>query len=538
MACVDLVAFPLQLLIGAHPDWIEQPVAVVEDERPQSRVLFVNAQARRLGVRIGQRYAMALSLARTLHASAVPPSQIERGVRLIADRLRRYSPHVEPSKEQRGVFWLDASGLRHLYPSLQAWADLIRVDLQQEGLIASIAVGFSRFGAYALATSQRGVLVCADAEEERSRVERVPLARLRLDPDVRDRLLALGIDTVGGFLRLPAGSLRTRFGAEVEALHRLASGAQWAPLVPVPAVVRHQRRVEFDAPEHNIERLIFAIKSHLDVLATAVARLSQAIVEVVLWMTLDDRSTRSESVTPAAATLDVAQLLTLVRLRLDAVQLSAGQPRAESRGIVTLRVSVNTCPATSDQRGLLPERTRRDAAAANRALARLRAELGEGSVVRAVIRDAHLPSARFAWELLTHVPDHASPRVVAMRPLVRRILEVPVLAPTGSQETRCNIALRRAEPSGSAAAGGPDHRRQGSGGSPKPCAKAKGPPLHQDSLEAIEPADLDGPYVIAGGWWSGGVRREYYFVRTSDGALLWVYFDHRRQQLFIQGTVE
>lgn len=483
MACVDLVAFPLQLLIGAHPEWIEQPVVVVEDERPQSRVLFVNAQARRLGVHTGQRYAMALSLARHLHASTVPPSQIERGVRLIADRLRRYSPHVEPSTEQHGVFWLDASGLRHLYPSLQAWADLIRVDLQQEGLIASITVGFSRFGAYALATSQRGVLVCADAAEERARVERVPLARLRLDPDVRDRLLALGIDTVGGFLQLPAGSLRTRFGAEVEALHRLASGTQWAPLVPVPAIVRHQRRVEFDTPEHNVERLIFAIKNHLDVLATAVARLSQAIVEVVLWMTLDDRSTRRESVTPAAATLDVAQLLTLVRLRLDAVQLSAGQPRAESRGIITLRVSVNTCPATSDQRGLLPERTRRDAAAANRALARLRAELGEDRVMHAVIRDAHLPSARFAWEPLTHVPEHASPRVVTTRPLVRRILATPVLM-------------------------------------------------------SSEPLNPDGPYVIAGGWWSGGVRREYYFVRTSDGALLWIYFDHRRQQCCLQGTVE
>jgi protein ImuB len=488
MACVDLVAFPLQLLIGAHPAWIEQPVAVVEDERPQSRVLFVNAQARRLGVHTGQRYAMALSLARHLHASTVPPSQIERGVRLIADRLRRYSPHVEPSTEQHGVFWLDASGLRHLYPSLQAWADLIRVDLQQEGLIASIAVGFSRFGAYALATSQRGVLVCVDAEDERTRVERVPLARLRLDPDVRDRLFALGIDTVGGFLRLPVGSLRTRFGAEVEALHRLASGTQWAPLVPVSAIVRHQRRVEFDAPEHNVDRLIFAIKNHLDVLAAAVARLSQAIVEVVLWMTLDDRSTRSESVTPAAATLDVAQLLTLVRLRLDAVQLSAGQPRAESRGIVTLRVSVNTCPATSDQRGLLPERTRRDAAAANRSLARLRAELGEDSVVRAVIRDAHLPSARFAWEPLTHVPEHAAPRVVTMRPLVRRILATSISTSSG--------------------------------------------------WESIEPLNPDGPYVIAGGWWSGGVRREYYFVRTSDGALLWIYFDHRRQQFVLQGTVE
>ena len=78
LACVDVVALPLQLLLGEHPDWIDQPAAVIEDERPQSRVLFVNRHARRLGVRTGQRYAMALSLARRADGeTTITPFEID-----------------------------------------------------------------------------------------------------------------------------------------------------------------------------------------------------------------------------------------------------------------------------------------------------------------------------------------------------------------------------------------------------------------------------------------------------------------------------
>lgn len=590
LACVDVAAFPLQLLLCEHPDWAAQPVAVVEDDRPQSSVLFTNVHARKLGVRIGQRYASALALARNLHAGAVSPSQIDRGVRMIADRLRRYSPHVEPSSDIPGVFWIDASGLRHLYPSLRAWADLIRVDLEQEGMIASIAVGFSRFGAYALAISQRGTVMCADATEERTRVQRVPLAWLNLEPDARDRLLALGIETVGDFLRLPGNGIRTRFGAAAETLHQLAAGTRWSPIVPVPAEVRHQRFVAFDAPESSIERLLFVIKRRLDSLATIVSRQGEAIVEVVLWMKLDDRTTRIESVKPAASTLDVAQLLTLLRLRLEALQLSSG--------IVTLRVSVDTCVTTSDQRGLLPEQTLRDADAANRALARIRAECGDQSVVHAAIRDAHLPSARFAWEPMTHVPAQASPRVVTSRPLVRRILTAAVPLPMGFQISEgasgihpaiweeCRASGLRGDgarnwhfvraaceltPSRDSAMGGDRAdmpalpSRQFQTDAHRTAPSRPGPTTFPDggmnapvALPVAEHAsaagsqkssfakatvdkpspELHGPYVLSGGWWGGGVRRDYYFVRVAHGELWWIYFDHRRQQFFLQGKVE
>lgn len=476
LACVDIVALPLQLLLRTEPDWARAPVAVVEDDRPQALVLYANARARRLGVRPGQRFATALAFAKDLRAGTVSRSQIARHITQLADSLRLYSPHVEPSTDTEGVFWLDAQGLERLHPSLQTWAEGIREGLQRLGLRASIAVGFTRFGTYALARYHRGVTCYADEADEAAAVARVPLTQIDLAPDATARLHALGITTVGDFLRLPGDGIRQRFGDAAHARYVLASGRRWAPLVPVPAEARYEQEIHFDAPESHTERLVFIVKRLLDMLLSAIARQARAVVAPVMWMKLDDRSTRTEQLRPAASTLDAAQLLTLVRLRLDTLRLSSG--------IVTLRMTAETCPAASHQRLLFDRHARRDLDAAQQAFARLRAEFHEEVVVRARMQQAHLPAARFVWELLDRMPAAAAPRIVPSRPLVRRIY-----ARSASLQGR------------------PDRR-------------------------------LFGPYVVSGGWWAGGVQRDYYFTLTDRGTLRWVYYDHRTRRLFLQGLVE
>src|SRR5579859_514495 len=143
-ACVNVAAFPLQLLMAEHPDWRALPIAVVENDRPQALVSFVNARARKAGVRTGQRFTTALSIEPRLRAGTVPASRIEDGMRSLTERLRRYSPRVEPSTDVPGVFWLDASGFERLHPSLRVWAEDVHADLDRIEMWSSIAVGFSR----------------------------------------------------------------------------------------------------------------------------------------------------------------------------------------------------------------------------------------------------------------------------------------------------------------------------------------------------------------------------------------------------------
>lgn len=489
LACVDVAAFPLQLLLGQRPDWRTYPVAVVEDDRPQARVLFVNELARALGVRTGQRYATALAIAHELHGGVVARTHLEQGVQAVVEMLRAFSPHVEPSTDTSGVFWIDVSGLGSLYRSSTAWATQVHEALGRAGFQSTVVVGFTRFGTYALAISHPGVLCCRHPREEQARVEQVPLDRLPLDPDVRDRLIALGVTNAGDFLRLPADAIRLRFGAATDALFRLATGHSWAPLQPAPVEPTFEAGpLHFERAEDSVERLVFLLKRQLDRLVVDIASHHQVIAGLTLHLQLDNRSTRTESIRPAAATLDTAQLLSLIRLRLEAIELASG--------IVAMTVKADTCPGMADQHRLFQE-SRRSADAAHQAFARLRAECGDQSVVRARLCDGHLPTTKFTWEPLVKLPDRTSPRVTTARPLVRRIHAVPpAVAMTDVGE---NAELRH------------------------------------------------GPYIVSGGWWGetgrepgsmAGAHREYSFVHTRDGELWWVYFDRRRRRMFLQGRIE
>ena len=206
MACVELPAFPLQLLLKQHPDWADRPVAVVDRDKPQGVILWVNEQARAARIRTGTRYSAGLSLARTLHAGEVSATAIEAGLAALVDRLRRFSPEVEPCPEEPGVFWLNASGLSHLYASPRQWANEINTALQASGFRASIAVGFSRFGTYAIAktvAAGAAVAVVRDQTRERVLAGQVPLEQLWIDPSLRDSLQKIGVRNRESLLAAP-----------------------------------------------------------------------------------------------------------------------------------------------------------------------------------------------------------------------------------------------------------------------------------------------------------------------------------------------
>ena len=496
MACVELPAFALQLLLKRHPEWVDRPVAVVDRDKPQGVILWVNEQARAARVRTGMRYSAGLSLAHTLHAGEVPLGDVERGVEAMVNRLHRFSPDVEPSGDEPGVFWLNASGLSYLHASLHRWAREIVASLRTCGFRAAVAVGFTRFGTYAVARTLapgEPVAVIRDRAVERRLAGRVPLSRLGIDPAFRDSLHKLGVRTVQAFLRLPCEGIRRRFGPQAQRLHRLAAGDLWAPLQPQRVTEPLAARCDLDDPESDAVRLLFHIKRLLDRLLATVRARHEALAELTLRLRLDRAGVHTERLRPAAPTLDVVQLMNLVRLRLESLALGAG--------VVEVRVAGRAVATAAVQQGLFIERPRRDRAAAERALARVCAEFGDDAVARALLCEAHLPEARFAWEPVAAVPL-PEPCEVACRPMVRRIHARPLALPPALE---------------------PD---------PEPHDR----PVRGGETGCVR--ELAGPYLVSGGWWRSAVHREYYFVRMRDGDMLWVYYDRRRRRWRWQGQVE
>ncbi len=491
MACVDLPAFPLQLLLRQHPDWRDYPVAVVDSDRPQGLVLWINERARAARILTGMRFAAALSLSADLRAAAVPKARITRGVRGIARWLRRHTPHVEPSEGEPGVFWLDASGLEGLYPSLMTWARGIESDLAARDFTATVIVGFRRFASYALAKSKQGVLVLHHPQDEQAALQVVPLERLAIDPRTRDTLAKLGVLNIGQLLALPAEGIRQRYGEAAFDLHRLATGELALPLQPeqpVPPVTAH---LILDQAETEVERLMHWIEQQLPQLLHELAGRGQALDELRILFRFERMGEHKEQVRPATPTLDVHQILELIRLRLSVTRLPDG--------VEELRLLARAAAPERGQLELLAEHPRRDVEAANRALARVRAALGDQSVVRARLCAGHLPENRFDWEPLSRL-EVPHPAPLQQRRLVRRLYRRPIPLP------------------------------------PRPRHEPDGWMLY--GLEQGPVVRVFGPYIIAGGWWVRPVHREYHFAETQKGELLWVFYDRVRRRWFVHGRIE
>ena len=506
VACVELPALPLQLLLLDHPSWREHPVAVVEADRPQAKLLWVNERARALRVLPGMRFASARSLAPQLRAAVVGADRIERAVADLFALLLDFSPRVEiGDPDQPGTFWVDPSGMVLLWGELGAWAQAMQQALQQSGHAATVIVGFHRFRCLAIARSagvsrgSAGVWVISDRRREARMAASVPLDRLAISPRLRDDLAGLGVRTLGEFMALPGPELRVRFGVEAERLHQRGLDDHWAPLQARALVDPVLERVELDPPEADLGRLLFRIKPVLERLLEQLAGRGSAMSALHLRLGLERTPEAIEQrLEPASPTLDTMQVLELLRLRLDALQLSAHPDRA----IESFSLELEGQRVDPRQIALFRAQVRRDLEAGDRALARLCAALGPEAITRPQLRPAHLPEARSSFVPTNHLrfPESRNMQIEgSLAPRIRRLLQRPRLLPPRS----------RNEPDGW---------------------------IIEPELGPVE--KLHGPFRASGGWWVREVERDYYFAQTRSNAVLWVFYDRPRRRWYLHGWLE
>lgn len=491
LACVDVPALALQLLLRRHPDWKPHPMAVVDEDKPTGTIEWVNQRAWRLQIRPGMRYAAALSLSGDLRAAVVSAEAREEAIDELLATLKRFSPRVEPVPRTEGTFWLDASGLERLYPCLSTWADALHDALEEDGTRATVVVGFEKYAVLALALARHRRRVLSSPAQERENWLRVPIDRLGLAPGMLRYLERMGVGTLGQLLALPEAELVQRFGKGAGQWH------QWAAAGTKEGIVGHHERppvvreMEWDHAVRDTDRLMRAIASMLPAMVGELLRRDEQLTAITLEMRLDRAGVIRERIAASSPTLDEGLWLDLMRLRLASAALPTG--------VIALRMVTHTQRVQAEQPSLLEAQPRRDLAVANRTLARLRAELGDAAVGVWAIGDGHLPEARMRWHPLS-VLRPATPRDISVRPLIRRVLRPAIPLPPRA----------RHEPDG---------------------WLVRGP-------EAGPVVRSAGPHIIDGGWWATPIEREYHYLETAKGLLLWTFYDRRRRRWYLEGEVE
>jgi len=493
VSCVLLPMLPLQILLRKKQHWNGAPVAVVDDEGPNGRITHLNTLAKKSRLRIGMRQTVARDLLPNLHTAVVSLEEASKVSQELITSLQTFSPRVE-AIDHAGAFFIDPEGLRRLYGGYRNWATSIHRYLQARHWHNSVTVGFHRHRALAVAMMHGGVTVLQSSTEECERSNETPLREFDVPGELCENLAALGIETLGDFLVLPAGELHSRFGARASALHDLFAEDIQLPIQPHAFDEPARISFQVDPPDEDQNRLLFAIKGALHSLLHQVRARGEAIQSLELSLHLERASIHREHIVPASPTLNLMLVLELIRLRL-AVLSEVGLQGA----VEEVELLANTVRAHAEQVALRGHQSRHDMSAAHRALARVRAAYGEHSVTKARVREAHLPEACFRWEPIQHARLGEETAATAISSMVRRVYARPrPLAPREPKEPEAGPSLAKSH--------------------------------------AIE--HMFGPYRVSGGWWKRLVERDYYYAETDHGDLLWLFYDRPRKRWFLHGVLD
>ncbi|MFK7998634.1 MAG: hypothetical protein AB8H86_03515 [Polyangiales bacterium] len=526
-ACaIVLPNLPLQLLWRKRPEWRNDPVAIVADETPEAPILMLSRKAYARGLRPGIRQGAARNMVLDLRTAVIRDDEVEALCVDIARSLQTFSPRVERENESRNssslsttstaAFFIDPSGLDLLYGGTHIWARTVERYLKGRGLRSSLVVGFERFSCLAIAHQPklRSPFLVESPEAESALAGVTNLRTLGLSEKLCDPLSMLGIETLGEFLAVPPGELRTRFGKDASEIHARFANKQQLPLQPIGFEAPRRIAIEVMPPSQDRQRLLFTLKSALDPLLSEVEgkgeRMAALHIELGLELYGRRRLTEEERfvsvrLEPATPTINARSLLELIRLRLSGLEILAP--------VESIALEAEVVFAQGEQLLSPNERPKRDPKAAAEALARVAASFGERSVCRAVLRDAHLPEAQYVWAPFSKAHDAFRSSAEEAR---TQSLEPPLHKQPLHAQRRL---LPQPEPLSSSGKGG-------GFAWPEPIVR------------------LHGPHRSNGGWWgketSGApsIDRDYYYAETESGEMLWVFFDRKRHRWHLHGRVE
>jgi protein ImuB len=214
--------------------------AVVAPIKSTLRLVALNDAAARLGLKVGMPLADARAMYPSLAVADADPEADRRLLEAVADWCDRYTPLVGLDPPDGLV--LDVTGCAHLFGGEAALGRDLLTRLTRQGLQARAAIADSWGGAWAVARCGEGGVV--PSGEMEAAVLPLPVAALRIDPEIVAELATSGLKRVADLASRPRAPLAARFGDGLlrrldQALGRAEESIR--PRLPLPAAMAEQR---------------------------------------------------------------------------------------------------------------------------------------------------------------------------------------------------------------------------------------------------------------------------------------------------------
>lgn len=487
------------------------PLVTSQHDGRRLVVAAADAAAAGLELHTGMPLAQAQALVPGLAIRPAEPDAEAAMLRELAGWCLRYAPLTAPAPPD-GI-WLDVTGCAHLFGGETRLLRDLTGRLAGQGIAARAAVAdtpgmahaLARYGARADAAPPLSWPGLARPSTSLQRLPRqdaggrgkpghdrggshggggaaiisLPIAALRLPPDILDSLRLLGLERIGQVQALPRAPLTRRFGPLVALRLDQLSGSVFEPIEPVfpPGLV--QARLSFVEPLLTAEAFVMVIARLTGSVCTALERAGQGARRLDLLFERVDGAIPSIRIGTARASRDPRHLARLLEERLERIDPGLG---VEAMRLVVPQAD----PLAYAQGSLAAEAAGLDLSVL---VDRLGNRLGAARVYRAVPVESDVPERSVRRVSALAVPHRANWPEALPRPV--RLLDPP--QPVDA------MALLPDQP----------------------------PVVFTWRRVRHRVRHADGPERIAGEWWKSDAEmqatRDYFRVEDEQGRRFWLF---------------
>ncbi|MDB5807492.1 MAG: repair nucleotidyltransferase [Betaproteobacteria bacterium] len=484
-----LPQLPLDCYAQTHA---AQPFAVVE----KRRIHMANAAARAAGVRVDKPLSAALALEPALQWQEREPRAEKAALEALSLWALQYTSAISLAAPH-GLL-LETGGSAKLFGGLDALLKQIAAGTAEQNYSAVFASAPTPAGALMLARSGYAEHITT-LPELRRLLPGLPVSSLISAQAYASTFDSLGARTIADLMALPRDGLKRRFGDFLLDEIDRAFGHAPDPVHPIVPPQAFSCALPLPAPAESSTALVFASGRGLRQLEGFLRASKRAVDRIELTLH-HERNTQRDAQDDTVLTLHLMQpsadarrftLLLSERLnrhtlerRVERITLRAPQLlRAEE---VTHSLLLEEENAAKDMRDLLE---------------RLNARLGQQAIQRLQVRADHRPARASGGNNLLEADERVH---TAARKKPKEPLPLPVFGPRPAWLL---------EP-------------------PRPLSEVNNKPFYEGPLKLLSSAER-----IESGWWDGGkIRRDYFIAETADGALVWIFRDHKQPLgWFLQG---
>ncbi|WP_108396692.1 Y-family DNA polymerase [Devosia submarina] len=402
-----------------HDPSLSGPLVLFEKIKGGLRLVAVDPEASRAGLRIGQTLAVARAMLPELTAREIDRPLLEAGFADLADWHSNASPLVAVMTDWQafGDLVLDITGVAHLFGGEGPMLRTLLTRLRELGYSVAGAIAPTIGAAWAVSHFARSQIV--QNRDLAPILDSLPVAALRLDEKQIAGLSQMGLTSIGQLRERPRKPLQARFGLSLLLRLDQAYGIIQERMSPRLPPAEHYAERRFADPIGLMDDVLMACQDLAVRLAGMLEAEGQGGQAFHLFLYRVDHKVMSLSVNSARLTRDPHHITALFSHRAERL---AGEYDA-GFGIDMIRLAVSSvAPLDPVQLGTFSHgEAAEDLDQLND---RMTSRLGTMAVLKTELIASHIPerAARLAPALAAHhEPRQDWPR--PLRPL--RLLPVP-----------------------------------------------------------------------------------------------------------------